>query len=117
MSVIKGSVVETESRERHAVFAGLLLYVADDRRLFEKLSLESFQSGLSWRTILVKRENSRAAFQDFDFHGIARIIKGPQEARLEVRRTNNGLRIHASNGSDQRPRRGMHNQTHGRARA
>lgn len=41
--------------------------VADDRRLFEKLSLEAFQSGLSWRTILEKRENFRAAFHGFDF--------------------------------------------------
>lgn len=40
--------------------------VADDRRLFEKLSLEAFQSGLSWRTILVKRPAFRAAFADFD---------------------------------------------------
>ena len=46
--------------------------VADDRRLFEKLCLESFQSGLSWRTILAKRENFRAAFCNFDFHQIAR---------------------------------------------
>lgn len=46
--------------------------VGDDHRLFEKLSLESFQSGLSWRTILAKRENFRAAFHDFDFDGIAR---------------------------------------------
>src|SRR6516225_2355078 len=46
--------------------------VADDRRLFEKLSLEGFQSGLSWRTILAKRENFRAAFHDFDFDRIAR---------------------------------------------
>ena len=45
--------------------------VSDDRRLFEKLSLEGFQSGLSWRTILVKRENFRAAFYDFDFDRIA----------------------------------------------
>jgi len=36
--------------------------VSDDHRLFEKLSLESFQSGLSWRTLLAKRENFRAAF-------------------------------------------------------
>lgn len=35
---------------------------SDDHRLFEKLRLESFQSGLSWRTILAKRENFRAAF-------------------------------------------------------
>ncbi len=46
--------------------------VGDDRRLFEKLSLESFQSGLSWRTILAKRENFRAAFHHFDFDRIAR---------------------------------------------
>ena len=46
--------------------------VSDDHRLFEKLSLESFQSGLSWRTILAKRENFRAAFHDFDFRRIAR---------------------------------------------
>ena len=46
--------------------------VADERRLFEKLCLEGFQSGLSWRTILAKRENFRAAFRDFDFEKIAR---------------------------------------------
>ena len=46
--------------------------VDDDRRLFEKLSLEGFQSGLSWRTILMKRENFRAAFHDFDIDRIAR---------------------------------------------
>ena len=45
--------------------------VDDDRRLFEKLSLEGFQSGLSWRTILAKRENFRAAFHGFDFDRIA----------------------------------------------
>ena len=46
--------------------------VGDDRRLFEKLSLEGFQSGLSWRTILAKRENFRAAFHGFDFDRVAR---------------------------------------------
>jgi DNA-3-methyladenine glycosylase I len=40
--------------------------VTDERRLFEKLCLEGFQSGLSWSTILHKRENFRAAFADFD---------------------------------------------------
>lgn len=49
--------------------------VVDDRRLFEKLSLEGFQSGLSWRTILMKRENFRAAFCDFDFERVARFGK------------------------------------------
>jgi DNA-3-methyladenine glycosylase I len=49
--------------------------VDDDRRLFEKLSLEGFQSGLSWRTILAKRENFRSAFHDFDFERIARFTE------------------------------------------
>jgi DNA-3-methyladenine glycosylase I len=46
--------------------------VTDDLRLFEKLCLESFQSGLSWRTILAKREGFRAAFAGFDFREVAR---------------------------------------------
>ncbi|WP_171121369.1 MULTISPECIES: DNA-3-methyladenine glycosylase I [unclassified Ruegeria] len=45
--------------------------VADEQRLFEKLCLESFQSGLSWRTILSKRENFRKAFKHFDFTQVA----------------------------------------------
>jgi len=49
--------------------------VSDDYRLFEKLCLESFQSGLSWRTILAKRENFRKAFHNFDFDKIARFTK------------------------------------------
>jgi DNA-3-methyladenine glycosylase I len=49
--------------------------VSDDHRLFEKLSLEGFQSGLSWRTILAKRENFRAAFHDFDFDRVARFTQ------------------------------------------
>ena len=46
--------------------------VADDRRLFEKLCLEGFQAGLSWLTILNKREGFRAAFANFDAEQIAR---------------------------------------------
>lgn len=46
--------------------------VTDDKRLFEKICLEGFQSGLSWLTILRKRENFRAAFDGFDFKKIAR---------------------------------------------
>ena len=46
--------------------------VEDDQRLFEKLCLESFQSGLSWRTILAKRENFRVAFRGFDIDRVAR---------------------------------------------
>lgn len=50
--------------------------VADDRRLFEKICLEGFQSGLSWLTILRKRENFRAAFAGFDPRALAQY--GPQ---------------------------------------
>ena len=46
--------------------------VADDHRLFEKLCLEGFQSGLSWLTILRKREGFRRAFADFDFGRVAK---------------------------------------------
>ena len=45
--------------------------VTDDTRLFEKICLEGFQSGLSWLTILKKRENFRAAFDGFDFARVA----------------------------------------------
>jgi DNA-3-methyladenine glycosylase I len=45
--------------------------VDNDIRLFEKICLEGFQSGLSWRTILTKRENFRAAFAGFDFRKVA----------------------------------------------
>ena len=49
--------------------------VSDDHRLFEKICLEGFQSGLSWRTILAKRENFRTAFHNFDFDRIARFTQ------------------------------------------
>ena len=45
--------------------------VTDDIRLFEKISLEGFQAGLSWITILRKRERFRAVFHGFDFHKVA----------------------------------------------
>lgn len=56
--------------------------VADDRRLFEKLCLEGFQAGLSWLTILRKRDNFRAAFAGFDYHRIAGF--GPDEVERLV---------------------------------
>lgn len=49
--------------------------VNDDYRLFEKISLEGFQSGLSWRTILAKRENFRSAFHNFNFDRVARFTQ------------------------------------------
>jgi DNA-3-methyladenine glycosylase I len=56
--------------------------VADDHRLFEKLCLEGFQSGLSWRTILNKRENFRTAFCQFDFARIARFSERDMDRLL-----------------------------------
>ncbi len=57
--------------------------VSDDRRLFEKLCLESFQSGLSWRTILNKRENFRRAFCGFDFNKMAAFSEADIERLLQ----------------------------------
>jgi DNA-3-methyladenine glycosylase I len=51
--------------------------VADDRRLFEKLCLEGFQAGLSWRTILNKRENFRKGFSNFEIAKVAKF--GPKQ--------------------------------------
>ena len=51
--------------------------VGDDSRLFEKICLEGFQSGLSWLTILRKRDNFRAAFAGFDFRQVAEF--GPDD--------------------------------------
>ena len=56
--------------------------VRDDRRLFEKLCLEGFQSGLSWLTILRKREAFRRAFADFDFERVARFNRRSVERLL-----------------------------------
>lgn len=46
--------------------------VSDDIHLFEKICLEGFQAGLSWLTILRKRDNFRAAFDNFDFKKVSR---------------------------------------------
>ena len=56
--------------------------VADDVRLFEKLCLEGFQSGLSWRTILAKRENFRRAFLGFDFTQMSHFTQADVERLL-----------------------------------
>jgi len=57
--------------------------VADDRRLFEKLCLEGFQSGLSWRTILAKREHFRRVFVGFDFERLAHFGPADVERLLQ----------------------------------
>lgn len=57
--------------------------VTDDGRLFEKLSLEGFQAGLSWLTILRKRDNFRRAFAGFDFDRVATFTATDVERLLE----------------------------------
>src|SRR2546423_8268873 len=57
--------------------------VDDDRRLFEKLSLEGFQAGLSWITILRKREAFPRAFDGFDFGRLAQF--GPADVKRLLR--------------------------------
>jgi DNA-3-methyladenine glycosylase I len=56
--------------------------VNDDRRLFEKVCLEGFQAGLSWLTILRKRENFRAGFANFEFERVARFAPRDVERLL-----------------------------------
>jgi len=55
----------------------------DDVQLFEKICLEGFQSGLSWLTILRKRENFRAAFENFDFAKVAEFGEPDVERLLQ----------------------------------
>jgi len=57
--------------------------VVDDRRLFEKICLEGFQSGLSWLTILRKRENFRLAFANFDMHEMAAFTEDDVERLVQ----------------------------------
>jgi DNA-3-methyladenine glycosylase I len=57
--------------------------VRDERGLFERLSLEAFQSGLSWLTILRKREAFRAAFANFDPDAVARFADDDVERLLD----------------------------------
>src|SRR5690606_34739353 len=57
--------------------------VYDDQELFERLLLEGFQAGLSWRTILHKRENFRAAFDGFDPAKIAAYDEAKIQALLQ----------------------------------
>jgi len=61
--------------------------VYDDRRIFEFLTLESAQAGLSWITVLRKRENYRAAFDNFDPEKVARY----DQARLQSLLANPGI--------------------------
>ena len=167
--------------------------VFDERRLFEKICLEGFQAGLSWLTILNKRESFRAAFANFDAERVARFdakdverllgdagivrhrgkiestinnarrvlraargvrlarglrvvlgavsrhaaraadargaadartvdgrdrdVEGPEAARLELRRPDDGLRLHAGDGAGRRPPRRLPRPPRHRGRA
>ena len=64
--------------------------VHDDVRLFEKICLEGFQSGLSWLTILRKRENFRKAFADFDYQQSRSIQSAQRGASRPGRRASSG---------------------------
>lgn len=57
--------------------------VTNDIRLFEKICLEGFQSGLSWLTILRKRENFRSAFAGFDYEKVARFNEEDEERLVQ----------------------------------
>jgi DNA-3-methyladenine glycosylase I len=71
--------------------------VDDDQRLFEKLVLEGFQSGLSWLTILRKRENFRKAFKSFDIEAIARFNeRSVQRLLVDVGIVRNRAKIEAT---------------------
>ena len=86
----------------------------DERRLFELLILEGAQAGLSWITILRKRENYRAAFDGFDPSAIARY--GPDKAaslKADAGIVRNRAKIEATIGNAQSWLRIMEEHTHG----
>lgn len=99
--VAAGLIVGADGRARCAWHGGLADYqhyhdhewgmpVADDNRLFEKLCLEGFQSGLSWLTILRKREHFREAFHGFEVAKVAAM----GEADIERLLANTGIVRH-----------------------
>jgi DNA-3-methyladenine glycosylase I len=76
--------------------------VHDDTELFERLALESFQAGLSWSTILRKRENFRAAFQGFDPGAVAGFGSVDRERLMaDAGIVRNGAKIDATIGNAQ----------------
>jgi DNA-3-methyladenine glycosylase I len=71
--------------------------VADDRKIFEKICLEGFQSGLSWLTILRKRENFRKAFKSFDIEAVARFnVRTSNRLLLDAGIVRNRAKIEAT---------------------
>jgi DNA-3-methyladenine glycosylase I len=77
--------------------------VADDPKIFEKLSLEGFQSGLSWLTILRKRDNFRKAFKSFDIPTVARFnVRSVGRLLLDEGIIRNRAKIEATIGNARR---------------
>jgi len=71
--------------------------VADDQRIFEKLCLEGFQSGLSWLTILRKRDGFRRAFKSFDIQAVARFnARSVERLLLDASIVRNRAKIEAT---------------------
>ena len=71
--------------------------VRDDKMLFEFLTLETFQAGLSWITVLRKRENFREAFDDFDYRKVAQYEESKIAALMEnAGIIRNGAKIRAA---------------------
>lgn len=71
--------------------------VHDDRKLFEFLILDAFQAGLSWRTVLYKRDAFRSAFANFDAHKVAKFDEKRLAALMEdTGIIRNGLKIKAA---------------------
>ena len=77
----KWSTSSPEYIEYHDKEWGYPVY--DDTKLFEKICLEGFQSGLSWKTILLKREGFRKAFKQFDFNKVAKFNEKNVEKLLQ----------------------------------
>ena len=74
--------------------------VADDQKIFEKLCLEGFQSGLSWLTILRKRDNFRKAFKSFDIPTVARFnARSVERLLLDAGIVRNRAKIEATIGN------------------
>lgn len=82
-------------RKYHDEEWGIPVY--DDATLFEFLILETFQAGLSWYTILSKRENFRKAFDNFDYKKIAQYSEGKiQELLLDTGIIRNKLKVYSA---------------------
>lgn len=92
--VVVGEIVRIYSTENTTMKSGVSL---DSTYLYEMLVLESFQSGLSWETILNKRENFRKAFVNFNYHKVAKFNEADFERLMQDKGIiRNRLKINAA---------------------